>query len=275
MLTLRDQPDGYLDMSGLTPDRLAGLNAGQIKDLNMGVGTRRTAAAKLFDIRGHDTDHLVLPRGSDRFIRVGRDMTHGVIEISGDGGHYIGQGMRGGRINVDGGAGNWTAAGMAGGTLRISGNAGHFTGAGLPGDVSGMSNGCIIIRGSTGDRLGDAMRRGTILVFGNAGDFPGSGMKAGTLVVLGQTGRSPGHGMRRGTMILGKKPRHLPHSFQSCGNLKMEFLRLFFKQISTMNDDFAFFRGFGPETHRLAGDRAAAGQGEILILLNAAPIVRM
>ncbi|MGH8247177.1 MAG: formylmethanofuran dehydrogenase subunit C [Gammaproteobacteria bacterium] len=273
-LTLRERPGGYLDMSALTPDRLAGLDPGQVKALEMRVGTEHIKAGKLFDIRGRDTDHLILPRGCDRFIRLGRSMTRGSIDVCGHGGQYIGQGMSGGEIRVDGDTGDWTAAGMRGGTLHVSGNVGDFTGAGLPGDVTGMSNGCVVIRGDSGDRLGDRMRRGTILVFGNAGDFAGSGMKAGTLVILGQVGRYPGHGMHRGTIVLGNKPRQMPLTFQNCGNLKMEFLRLFFKQISTLSSDFAFFRGFGPEAHRLAGDRAAGGQGEILILLNADAIMR-
>lgn len=113
------------------------------------------------------------------------------------------------------------------------------------------------------------MRRGTVLVLGSAGEFAGSRMQAGTIIILGRTGRYPGHGMRRGTIVLAKQPAQFPLTFASCGNLKMEFLRLLFKQLAGRDSEFAFFRQFGPEAHRLAGDRASGGQGEILVLLNA------
>jgi formylmethanofuran dehydrogenase subunit C len=95
-------------------------------------------------------------------------------------------------------------------------------------------------------------------------------MIAGTLMILGRCGRHAGRGMRRGTIILGKKPAHMLSTFHSCGILKMEFLRLLFKQMAQAGGRAQVFRLFGPEVHRYAGDSASGGKGELLILLNAA-----
>ncbi|MEQ8937769.1 MAG: formylmethanofuran dehydrogenase subunit C, partial [Gammaproteobacteria bacterium] len=110
------------------------------------------------------------------------------------------------------------------------------------------------------------MRRGLIIVHGKAGDFCGSRMHAGTVVVLDKVGYYPGEAMRRGTIMLAKKPKHIAATFKSCGNLKMQFLRLFFTQLANMDPEFDFFKKYGPMAHRFSGDLARNGKGELLIL---------
>ena len=268
-LTLRHQPGTWLDMSPLTPDRLAGMKGAALHRLRLRIGRDTARLTDLFDVEGSRTDLIRIRRTIPLMTRIGADMTRGAIEVRGHGGHLLGASMRGGSISVNGNTGNATAAGMAGGSIHVSGNAGDFLGTALPGETHGMSDGRVIIRGSTGARLGDTMRRGTILVLGNAGDFAGSHLIAGTLIILGRVGRHPGYGMRRGTIILGRRPKHVLATFRSCGNLKMEFLRLLFKQTASLDRRLGFFRAFGPEVHRYAGDAATGGQGELLVLLNA------
>lgn len=268
-LTLRRPPATWLDMSPLTPDRLDGLRGRGLHRLRLQLGRDAVRLKDLFDMEGSRTDQIVIRRSAPLLARIGAGMSGGSIEIRGHAGQHLGQRMRGGSISVQGDAGDWVAAGMAGGSINISGNAGDFIGAALPGDTHGMTEGRVTIRGNAGRRLGDLMRRGTILVFGDAGEFAGSHLIAGTLIILGRTGRHTGYGMRRGTIILAKKPAHLLPTFRSCGNLKMEFLRLLFKQTASIDRRLAFFRSFGPEVHRYAGDMAAGGQGELLVLLNA------
>lgn len=265
----RVRPQTWIDLSPLTPDSLAGRSAKAIRAIKLRYGTSAVAVGDFFEVSGQDTRTLRFRRASARFVRLGCAMMSGRIEVRGHAGNYLGQNMKGGRISVVGDAGDWVAAGMAGGELTVSGNAGDFIGGAMPGDAHGMSDGCVVIYGSAGGRLGDRMRRGTIIVFGNAGGFTGSGMIAGTILVLGRTEAYTGFGMRRGTIILGRKPGQMLATFNNCGVLKMEFLRLLFKQIAAMGRGFAFFRGFGPEVQRYAGDSSTGGQGEILILLNA------
>ena len=268
-LTLRQPPATWLDMSPLTPDRLAGLRRTALRRIRLRAGKDSVRLPDLFDMEGSRTDQIQIRRSTPLLVRIGEGMSRGSIEVRGHGGQYLGMRMRGGSITVQGDAGDCAGAAMAGGALHISGNAGDFVGAALPGETHGMSDGCVTVLGNTGRRTGDLMRRGTILVLGDAGDYAGSHLIAGTLIILGRAGRHAGYGMRRGTIILGKKPAHLLPTLRSCGNLKMEFLRLLFKQTASIDRRFAFFRGFGPEVHRYAGDSATGGRGELLVLLNA------
>ena len=93
-------------------------------------------------------------------------------------------------------------------------------------------------------------------------------MRAGTIIAMGRTGPHIGIGMRRGTLVMGRKPAAMPTGFRSAGALKMEFLRLLFKQLGTVHTRLALFRSFGPEAIRMAGDLSVGGKGEILVLLN-------
>ncbi len=193
-------------------------------------------------------------------------MSYGSIEVKGHVGDFLGQYMQGGHIKVYGDAGSWAGCSMENGRIDITGNVGDYLAAGLPGDPYGMSDGLIYVSGNAGDRVGDRLRRGFIIIRGKAGDYCGSRMVAGTIIVLDKAGKYPGFGMKRGTIIMAKKPRHIAATFKSCGNLKIQFLRLLFKQLSEISDQFSFFEKYRPEAHRFAGDLASNGKGEILIL---------
>ncbi len=264
--TLKIKPKFTLDVSPLIPEKLTGLTLAKIKQIKLIYGKETVAVDKLFSVKGKAGDRLVIEKSGDSLSCVGKDMSTGYIEARGDVGELLGQSMSGGTIIVTGNAGSWTGTAMTGGRINIHGNAGDFVGAGLPGDTFGMNRGVIYIQGNAGDRLGDQMRRGLIIVRGTAGDFCGSRMHAGTIVVLDRVGYYPGEAMRRGTIILAKKPKHVAATFKSCGNLKMQFLRLFFTQIANMDTEFEFFRKLGPITHRFSGDLARNGKGELLIL---------
>ena len=129
-----------------------------------------------------------------------------------------------------------------------------------------MRGGLLHIGGQAGDRAGDRMRRGMIIIRGRAGDYCASRIHAGTVIVMGRAGSYPAAGMRRGSLILAKKPARLSATFKSCGDLKMQFLRLLFTQLANMGDDLASFRQQRPTARRFSGDLALGGKGEILIL---------
>ncbi|MFQ5658960.1 MAG: formylmethanofuran dehydrogenase subunit C [Gammaproteobacteria bacterium] len=268
VFTLKKRTDGNIDLSPLTPDKLAGRNINAIRAVKLNAGGHRIAVRELFDVTGEDSEFIQLRRCSGGLSRIGHDMSRGIIEVRGHAGDYLGEDMSGGRINVQGDAGDWTATGMSGGRIAISGDAGNFTGAALVHKAHGMSGGAVTIEGNAGDRTGDRMRRGMIIVLGQAGSYTGSRMIAGTIVVLGRTDNHAGYGMKRGTIVLGKRPLKLSPAFSSCGKLKMEFLRLFYKQIAGMGRRFRFFREFGPEVQRYAGDISVDGKGEILIMIS-------
>lgn len=266
-LTLKTQPKFTLDMSPLTPDNIQDMSLEKIKKLKLGYGKETVKVDTLFTIKGNDKNHIVINKSHTQLICVGKEMSMGHITVNGDVGDFLGQSMKkGGTITVNGNAGSWTGNGMSGGRINVNGNVLDYIGAGLPGDAFGMTNGMINISGNAGDRVGDRMRRGIIIIQGKSGNYCGSRIHAGTIIALDKVGKYPGDGMRRGSVILAKKPAHISSTFKSCGNLKMQFLRLLFTQLSQLDDNFQFFKKYGPEAHRFAGDLARNGKGEILIL---------
>jgi formylmethanofuran dehydrogenase subunit C len=269
--TLLARPDSWLDLSPLVPGTLDGKSLRAIGQLRLRCGRNRVRVRDLFDVCGADRRHLVFRRACELFHSVGREMADGRIEVHGHAGHYTGRGMSGGKLRVQGHVGDYAAAGMRGGRLDVSGNAGDKLGAALVDATHGMGDGLVRIGGNVGDCAGERMRRGTMLIHGNSGDYCGHQMLAGTLIVLGAVGRHAGLALQRGTLVLGRRPRQLPASFNSCGVMKMEFLRLLFKQLGGQGREFVHFRRFGPEAERFAGDLSVSGNGEILVLQNATP----
>jgi len=266
VFTLKKQPEFTLEVTPLTPDNLEGKTLTNIKNLKLIYGNKAVKLDTLFSVKGSDSSQVIIEKSSDKLINAGHGMTKGSITIKGDVGDFLGQGMKNGILTVIGNAGSWAGNAMSGGRININGNAGDYVGAGLPGDSFGMSNGLINIRGNAGDRVGDRMRRGIIIIHGKSGNYCGSRIHAGTIIVLDKVGKLPGEGMRRGTIILAKKPTHLSATFKSCGNLKMQFLRLLFTQLASIDEELTLFNKYGPEAHRFSGDLARNGKGELLIL---------
>ncbi|MCY3751656.1 MAG: formylmethanofuran dehydrogenase subunit C [Gammaproteobacteria bacterium] len=266
IFTLKHKPRWSLDLSALTPDRLSG--AENIADIELSYGSRPARVGELFSISGDNPEHIELRRTTGLVTRIGAQMTRGHISVKAHGGSYLGYGMKGGTIRVNGNCGDWLGCEMYWGRIDVEGDAGDYIGAGTHTGMYGMRDGLITVWGNAGNRIGDRMRRGMIMIGGDAGDFSGSGMVAGTILILGKSGRLPGYGMKRGTIILGRRPDRIGTTLANCGTLKMEYLRLFFKQLSRMGSRYRFFRNFGPEVRLYTGDLANDGKGEVMVLLN-------
>jgi formylmethanofuran dehydrogenase subunit C len=269
VFTLKTRPELAVDISALTPDNLAGKNKSQVGGIKLNYGKQKISVSKLFSISGDDSSNIHIQRSSPKLSSIGKGMSMGKIQVRGDVGDFLGKNMSGGELTVIGDTGNWAASGMSGGIIDISGNTGDYLGANFSGELHGMSDGTVIINGNAGIRVGERMRRGIIVIRGHVGEYCGHRMLAGSIIIFGKSGNYLGFGMKRGTIILTRKPGHLLATFRHCGLLKVEFLRLLFKQMSVSNKHFLFFRSFGPEAIRYAGDVSCGGQGEILILKNA------
>lgn len=268
-LTLKKEPAYPVDVSALVPEKLFHKKKREIAETILKHGRHDIKVSELFDISGGKAETLVFKGCSRRLTCIGSNMLNGRILVEGESGDYLGQGMQGGYIEVKGTTGDWTATGMRGGKIEIYGNTGTHTGAAGQGEQAGMSGGTVIVHGNAGERTAERMRRGTIVVFGQCGDYTACNMLAGTVIILGKTGSYVGLGMRRGSVILSRKPRHMLPTFRHCGVLKIEFLRLLFKQLARSCETFEVFRDFGPEAIRYAGDTGNKGLGEILLLKNA------
>jgi len=261
-LALRNAPARSIDLSPLTPDRLAGMDAGQIGKLQLHRGL---CVADVFDINAGDVQHLIIRNSCDRLTHIGAAMRSGTITVEGDCGAYAGLGLNGGHLNVTGNAGSFAGSGMKTGLIRIHGNAGDFAGGALEGDRQGMRGGTLAIYGDAGDRAGERMRRGLLLIGGNAGAYCGASMLAGTIFVAGKAGTMPGFSLKRGTLLLARMPENLPVTFQDSGEHSLLFLTLLEKQLSRDRQSFARFLPFSQKVRRYCGDLAWGGTGEILI----------
>jgi formylmethanofuran dehydrogenase subunit C len=263
IFSLKAAPSQRLDLSRLTPDRLADMRPAEIQRIAIGMTRQLLLVGDIFVVKGRDAAEIRFDGGSDRFDFLGDGMERGVIRVEGDVGLRAGRRMRGGEIEVGGNAGPWLGSQMSGGRIRISGNAGDCVGGPISGELAGMSGGLILIGGKAGSQTGERMRRGMIVVVGVSGDYAGAAMIAGTLVLLGKTGHLPGYLMRRGSIVLGRGAQSLSPSFADCGPQDLAFAALLGSTLA--RHEVKTGKLFRSALRRLAGDLASLGKGEILI----------
>ncbi|MEO8157339.1 MAG: formylmethanofuran dehydrogenase subunit C [Betaproteobacteria bacterium] len=261
-LTLRAPPARSVDLSALTPERLAGLDAGRIGATPLPDGLR---VADLFDVAPGDPQHLVIRNSCERLTHVGAGMRSGKLTVEGNCGDCAGRRLDGGFLEIGGNAGAFAGSGLKTGTIQIGGNAGDYAGGPLAGERQGMRGGRLVIQGDAGDRAGERMRRGLLLIGGNAGAYCAANMLAGTILVAGTVGMMPGFALKRGTLLLAHMPVQLPVTFQDSGEHALLFLTLLEKQLQRDLNTFARFVPFATKVRRYCGDLAWGGTGEILV----------
>lgn len=260
--TLRSEPEERLDLSGLTPDRLAGMTSAEIGKLRVGTSRRPAVVGDVFRITGTDAENIVFSGGSGRFDFLGAEMTVGRIRVAGDVGARAGRRMAGGLLKIEGKAGLQAGSGMKNGRIDIDGDAGEGVGGPMAGEIHGMSGGLIVVRGKAGDRPGERMRRGIIALLKGCGDHAGLGMVAGTIVATGRVGRYPGHLMKRGSLLLDRRPAELSPTFIDCGRVEIGFPVLFDRYL--MEEGILDRPLLGARPFRFGGDNAVLGKGEIM-----------
>ena len=141
-LKLRQEPPQRVDLSILTPDRLAGLSSAQIEKIDIGVTKFSTKVGDIFEILPGDLKNLRYEGGSSRFDLIGAKLLPDFsIHVDGDVGAQIGRLAHGGRITVAGSAGAYAASGNLGAEIEIAGDAGDYLAAPLAGELSGMAGG--------------------------------------------------------------------------------------------------------------------------------------
>lgn len=265
-LHLRARPPARVDMSGVTPERLAEAGVRGVAALRVWCGREQPALGDLFDVSGDDPASMVISGGCDRLDHVGAGMGTGSLRVEGDVGHYLASHMRGGSLQVSGGCGALACTAMRGGEVIIDGDAGDSLGGPRAGERRGMSGGLVLVRGNAGARVGERMRRGTVLVEGDVGPACASRMIAGTLAVLGAVGDGCGGGMLRGTLLLANQPASLPPTFQGPLAFDAGFLPLLTRSLASLEGPFGRLPGKPGSAQRHLGDRAVGGLGEVLVL---------
>lgn len=241
VLTPKAAPPWPVDLAPLLPAALAGLDVAAIERIELG----RLAVGDLFAVRAGDAAELVIAGGSPLFDGVGTGMAAGTLRVEGDAGAFVAAGLRGGMVEVQGTVGD------------------HLGGVPAAGRV-GMAGGVVVVRGRAGAHAGDRMRRGTLVIEGDAGPYAASRMIAGTLAICGRTGSAPGVLMRRGTLLLGIPPAAPPPGFVATG-LPADgvFLRLLARALQPFSPRAA--ARVAAVRHRLLGDLASLGRGEMLL----------
>jgi formylmethanofuran dehydrogenase subunit C len=245
VLSLRARLDARLDLSGITPDRCAGLSTREIAALPIWMGATLGSVGDVFDVRGE---------------RVAR------VEIDGDLGNAIGVGARmtGGLLHVRGSVGDDAGQAMSGGVLRVDGHAGDRLGGAEPGAAKGMTGGEIVVFGSVGGSAGALMRRGLVAAAGGVGAHAGRAMIAGTLLALGPVGDLPGAGNKRGTIVAAGGVA-VPASYRFACAYEPPHVRLL---LTSLRRRFGFPCDPGllaGRFNRYCGDAGDPGKGELLV----------
>lgn len=260
---LKAAADERLDVSELTPRRLASLSQGDIERIVIGSTKRQAKVGDVFAVGGRAGDSVTFETGSNRIDFVGARLEEGSVIVNGDVGDYAAREMSGGRLEIRGDAGAFLASGLRGGIVTVKGSAGSQVGAQRAGDKFGMMGGIVVIEGHAGDRVGDRMRRGTIIVRGRVGAIAGTRMLGGTIWTDQGFGVNPGLLMRRGTLIGPNAEKLLP-TFVDTGKHELIILRVLSRYLAATLGPLAPRPISGP-VRKYAGDLATIGKGELLI----------
>jgi formylmethanofuran dehydrogenase subunit C len=261
--TLRQEPPQRVDLSALTPDRLALKSFAEIEKTEIGTTCASIKAGDLFKITEGDLKNVRYEGGSSRFDQLGAKLLPGfAIEVAGDVGAQVGRLARGGRITVSGNAGVHAASGNLGAHIEIRGNVGDFLAGPLAGELTGMSGGRVVVRGAAGARAGDRLRRGILIIEGDAGEDLGARLIAGTIIVLGRTTGRVGYLNKRGSIVLAKRPELSP-TYVDCGPQLLTFAKVFARGLNADSEGAAVLLS-GGKLRRYGGDTAVFGKGEIL-----------
>ena len=259
---LKHTPDQRLDLSPLTPARLAKLSRKEIEAIAINTTRVKLTVGDAFKVKGKDAERLHFAGTDERCDKIGAALAGGEIVVEGDAGAMLGAQMKKGKIAVSGSAGVLAGASMSGGEIAIRRDVGDQAAGIAVGDTMGMKGGFLTVGGSAGALLGERMRRGLVVVGGKVGDYAGGRMIAGTLLLRGGAGRYAGYGNRRGSLIFMEKPKNILPTFNDCGVMEFDYLRILEKWLRGQGLRIAL----GARARRLIGDMAVLGKGEMLIL---------
>lgn len=136
-LTIKNQPELYLEADTIAPDAFAGKKAEEIADLPpVYVGREQhRLGGDFFEVSGKagatpEETKIVVGGDLSRVKYIGMKMTGGEVVVNGNADMYVGGAwMQGGKITVNGNVDAFAGTGMKGGELVINGNAGNYLGA--------------------------------------------------------------------------------------------------------------------------------------------------
>jgi formylmethanofuran dehydrogenase subunit C len=262
-LTLRAPVRATIDVTGLTPDRLATLSEREIAELPAFEGRSRARVGDFFAVRGGNAAAVRIVGDLSKIDGLAEAMAGGELIIVGDAGRRVAARMSAGMVKVVGSVGDAAGASMSGGTLRVAGHAGDRVGAAAAGASKGMSGGEIVVEGSVGSDAAARARRGLVVIGGDAGGHAGRAMIAGTVIVFGRTGDHAGSGNKRGSIVSIGGIR-LPATYRYACTYRPPHLQLtmtYLRRRHGLQIPEAVVAGL---YRRYCGDAGDPGRGEIL-----------
>jgi len=265
-LVLRGPLESSVEVDGLTADRFATLNALEIAELPVWIGSRGARLGDFFDVRGERSASVRVEGDAHDLAHVdglGAGMAGGELTIDGGAGHRVGAGMSGGRVHVRGNAGDEAGLAMSGGVLRIGGNVGDRAGAGVAGASRGMTGGELLVDGSAGAEAAAHLRRGLVVVGGDVGAHAARTMIAGTLIVFGDVASPVARANKRGTVIAARHV-NVPPTYRYACTFEPPHVRLTMTYLRRRHGLAIDSRLVEGRYHRYCGDAGRPGKGEIL-----------
>lgn len=246
-LTIKNQPELYLEAETISPDALAGKKVEEILGLPVYVGREQHRLGDYFDVSGKPgatpaETKIVLNGDLSRVKYIGTKMTDGEIVVNGDADMYVGAWMQGGKITVNGNVNAFAGTGMKGGESIIKGNAGNYLGAAYRGDWRGMQGGKITVTGNAGSDVGTFMNGGEIVIGGDVDVHVGTHAEGGKIVIKGNAKSRLGGQMVEGEIyVFGKIDVMLP------GFVYREDVDI---EVDGVKGRFALYEGDIGERHR-------------------------
>jgi len=226
-ITVKNQPELYLEAETISPDHFAAKSVAEIGALPVYMGNEEHKLADFFEISGNAgktaaETRIVISGDLSKIKYIGMKMTAGEIEVNGSPDMYVGAWMAGGKIRVKGNVDSFCGMGMTGGELLIDGNARNYLGAAYRGDWRGMQGGRIEVGGNAGSDLALFMRGGEIVVGGDVDVHVATHAEGGTVVIKGNAKSRVGGQMEKGDIfVFGTIERMMP-SYKYTGTEQKE-----------------------------------------------------
>lgn len=215
-LTVKKQPELYLECENVTPDVFAGKKADQIAKLGAYQGKAIETLGDYFTIAGESgataADTKIVMNGDCTKMKyIGAKMTAGEVVVNSACDMYIGSWMKGGKLTVNGDVHSFCGLAMAGGEFTVNGNAGNYLGAAYRGDWRGMSGGVLRVKGNAGSDVASFMTGGTMIIGGDVDIHLGTHMEGGRIILKGNANRRVGGQLVKGEIyVFGKINVMLP-----------------------------------------------------------------
>ncbi|HVN73710.1 MAG TPA: formylmethanofuran dehydrogenase subunit C [Methanoregula sp.] len=226
-LTVKKQPELYLECENVNPDVFAGKSAGEIAKLPAYQGREMSTLDEYFTIAGEtgataaDTK-IVVSGDCTKMKYLGAKMTAGEMVVNSACDMYTGSWMKGGKLTVNGDVHSFCGLAMAGGEFTINGNAGNYLGAAYRGDWRGMSGGVLRVKGNAGSDVASFMTGGTLIVEGNVDIHLGTHMEGGTIILKGNANRRVGGQLVKGTIYVFGSINVMMPGYKPTGEVELE-----------------------------------------------------